>query len=231
MAQLRNAFRAYALDYASPAEITRRLARHVPDGDMVTIVCMTLDPYTRRFGYSLAGHPPILVLDRATASVTLLGEAGAPPLGFASAESIREAWRTLPASAAIVAYTDGLVERRGAVIDEGIGRVAAVLAEAGDQPAEQLADAILATAVDVIGKGDDSALLVIDAPAVPAQVNMEIPAAAELMSPLRHRLDAWMTLRGIDRQQRLDSVLALHEACINAMEHGYQLDEAPSSWP
>ena len=49
MAQLRNAFRAYALDHDSPAEVTRRLLRHVPEGGMVTTACLTIDPCTRRY--------------------------------------------------------------------------------------------------------------------------------------------------------------------------------------
>ena len=73
MAQLRNAFRAYALDHDSPAEITRRLSRHVPEGGMVTTVCLTIDPFTREYAYSLAGHPSVLVLDRASGIVAELG--------------------------------------------------------------------------------------------------------------------------------------------------------------
>jgi cytoskeletal protein RodZ len=125
MAQLRNAFRAYAFDCTSPAEITRRLRRHIPSGGMVTTVCLTFDPYTRRFGYSLAGHPPILILDGTTGTVSAHSAAGSPPLGFASAESITEEWLTLPEPATVVAYTDGLVERRGVNIDAGIERIVA----------------------------------------------------------------------------------------------------------
>jgi serine phosphatase RsbU (regulator of sigma subunit) len=92
---------------------------------MVTTVCLTFDPYTRRFGYSLAGHPPILILDGTTGTVSAHSAAGSPPLGFASAESITEEWLTLPEPATVVAYTDGLVERRGVNIDAGIERIVA----------------------------------------------------------------------------------------------------------
>ncbi|WAJ42497.1 SpoIIE family protein phosphatase [Mycobacterium sp. Aquia_216] len=38
----------------------------------------------------------------------------------------------------LVMYSDGLVERRGEVIDEGLGRLAAALGRAGDTPASRI---------------------------------------------------------------------------------------------
>jgi serine phosphatase RsbU (regulator of sigma subunit)/anti-sigma regulatory factor (Ser/Thr protein kinase)/cbb3-type cytochrome oxidase subunit 3 len=223
MAQLRNAFRAYALDHDSPAEVTRRLLRHVPEGGMVTTACLTIDPYTRRYRYALAGHPPILLLDRETGEVVHLAEAGAPPLGFASPETIREEEGTLPSRATLIAYTDGLVERRGTSIDAGIDLVSSVLASVGDATAEGLADAVIGAATAGVGADDDAALIVVDVGATPARMQIEIPADPAEMAGLRRRLQAWLELRGVSEDERIDSVLAVHEACINAIEHGYQL--------
>jgi len=224
MAQLRNAFRAYAFDCTSPAEITRRLQRHIPSGGMVTTVCLTFDPYTRRFGYSLAGHPPVLILDGATATVTTHSAAGSPPLGFAGAEAIVEEWLTLPEPATVVAYTDGLVERRGVNIDTGIERIVSVLARTSGGSAEETAEALLTGALAKDPVDDDAALVVMRAAAVPARFDVEIPADALAMSALRRRLDTWLSLRGIDEAERIDAVLVVHEACINSIEHGYQLN-------
>jgi len=41
---LRNAFRAYAYDHTSPAEIMWRLIRHMSDDEMATAICITIDP-------------------------------------------------------------------------------------------------------------------------------------------------------------------------------------------
>ena len=223
MAQLRNAFRAYALDHDSPAEVTRRLLRHVPEGGMVTTACLTIDPCTRGFRYALAGHPPILLLDRGTGEVVRLAEAGAPPLGFAGPEAIREEEGTLPSRATLIAYTDGLVERRGTSIDAGIDLVSSVLASAGEATAEALADAVLGAATGGGGADDDAALIVVDVGPAPARLEIEIPADPAEMAGLRQRLQAWLELRGVSEDERIDSVLAVHEACINAIEHGYQL--------
>jgi anti-sigma regulatory factor (Ser/Thr protein kinase) len=59
---------------------------------------------------------------------------------------------------------------------------------------------------------------------VPALFDIEIPADARVMSTLRRRLETWLCLRGIDETERIDAVLAVHEACINSIEHGYQLN-------
>ena len=63
MGQLRNAYRALAYEHTSPAEIARRMLRHVPDAGMATAVFLTFDPYTGELAYSSAGHPPTLLHD------------------------------------------------------------------------------------------------------------------------------------------------------------------------
>ena len=65
MGRHRNAFRAYAYECASPAEIVRRMIRHVDSDEMIiTVACVTFDPYTRQLTYACAGHlPPLLVDD------------------------------------------------------------------------------------------------------------------------------------------------------------------------
>ena len=128
MGQLSNGFHAYAYDHGSPAEVLRRMVRLVPAGAMATAVCLTLDPYTGDLRYASAGHPPAVAYDGETATVSLLDSGGAPPLGYVEADRLADARVQLGASTTVVAYTDGLVERRTASIDVGIARLSAVLA-------------------------------------------------------------------------------------------------------
>ena len=58
----------------------------------------------------------------------------------------------------LVVYTDGLVERRDESIDVGIDRLAACARRAGDQPIEELADALLER-LDPAGRRDDTAVV------------------------------------------------------------------------
>ena len=96
MGRLRGTFRAYAYDCVSPAEILRRMLRHVNDDEMVTAVCVSIDPLSATLTYSSAGHPPPLLLDCKTGRVTRLASAGAPPLGVAEPIDIIEEELPLP---------------------------------------------------------------------------------------------------------------------------------------
>ena len=59
--------------------------------EMATAVCLALDPYTQELTYASAGHPPSLLRSGGSGVVSRLDGAGAPPLGFAEAETIHEA--------------------------------------------------------------------------------------------------------------------------------------------
>jgi serine phosphatase RsbU (regulator of sigma subunit)/anti-sigma regulatory factor (Ser/Thr protein kinase) len=223
MGQMRNAFRAYAYDHASPAELLRRMRRHITGEDMVTAVCLTLDPYTQELTYASAGHPPSLLLDGASGEVCRLDRAGAPPLGsFAAAETIHEAAIPLTTRSTLVAYTDGLIERRDWSIDVGIDLLAEVLAASASRPAESLATRIVEDVAAAVDSGDDIALLIVRLADVPTRMDIEIPGDPSMLGELRRRLRAWLELRGLGEEERDDAVLSISEACNNAIEHGYR---------
>jgi anti-sigma regulatory factor (Ser/Thr protein kinase) len=219
MGQMRNAFRAYVYDHSSPAEVLRRMRRHVAGDAMATAVCMAFDPYTRRLTYASAGHPPSLLL--AGGTVSRLDAAGAPPLGFAATEAMREVEIALPSEATVVAYTDGLVERRDWSLDVGIDLLAGVLAASSSLGPEVLAARILTEVASRVASGDDIAFLVVRACGVPERMDIEIPADPALLAGLRRRLRRWLELRGLSEQEREDAVLSISEACNNAIEHAY----------
>jgi serine phosphatase RsbU (regulator of sigma subunit)/anti-sigma regulatory factor (Ser/Thr protein kinase) len=219
MGQMRNAFRAYVYDHSSPAEVLRRMRRHVAGDAMATAVCMAFDPYTRRLTYASAGHPPSLLL--AGDTVSRLDAAGAPPLGFAATEVMREVEIALPPEATVVAYTDGLVERRDWSLDVGIDLLADVLAASSSLGPEVLAARILTDVASRVASGDDIAFLVVRACGVPERMDIEIPGDPALLAGLRRRLRRWLELRGLSEQEREDAVLSISEACNNAIEHAY----------
>ncbi len=128
MGRQRNIFRAHAYDLVSPAEILRRMLRHVNDDEMITAACVSIDPLAGEIAYSCAGHPPPLLFDGESGVVTRLDGASAPPLGVAEASDIIETSIRLPEPARLVMYTDGLVERRSESIERGIEALGEVLA-------------------------------------------------------------------------------------------------------
>lgn len=84
-----------------------------PDGtDFATVMCLIVDTELGTLTYSLAGHPPPIVVDGDGRSV-LLDEALSVPLCVGPGGPRPVASIALEPGALVVAYTDGLVERRG----------------------------------------------------------------------------------------------------------------------
>ena len=222
MGELRNAFRAHAYEHTSPAAVLQRMLRHVDEDEMATALCLTLDPYTQELTYASAGHPPSLLVDGRSAVVERLGHALAPPLGYVQASEISEATVELPAGGTLVAYTDGLVEKRGWSIDTGIDLLASVVGASSSLAADPLADKIFEQVTPHIGSSDDIALLIVRMLEVPQRMDIELPSDPAALADLRRRLRSWLELRGLEEDERHDAVLAVSEACNNAIEHGYR---------
>ena len=225
MGQLRSAFHAYAYDHASPAEVLRRMLRLIPDGAMAAAVCASIEPYTGDLRYASAGHLPPVSLDGATGAVSVHELGGAPPLGFAAPDSLHDSKVVLAVGSALIAYTDGLIERRTESIDVGIGRVGRALAASSALGADELAGKVLEDVGGSPATEDDVALLVVKLVAVPQRLEIELAAEASMLSGLRRRLRRWMTLRGVGEDDREDAILAISEACSNSIEHGYDRTE------
>ena len=220
MGQLRNASRAYALEHRSPVAIVERVSRHLAATEMATMACVVLDPYTRELAYASAGHPPPLLVDESSGTVARLDGRGRPPLGWRSVEQVDDRAVELPERVTIALYTDGLVERRGSPIDDGIDRLGSFVVRRASLNGDAPAAAVVA-ALDEPGLDDDAALLLVGFEGVPAELAIEIPADPAVLLDLRRRVGAWLGLRHIGETEERDAILALSEACNNAIEHGY----------
>ncbi|MEU8111214.1 GAF domain-containing SpoIIE family protein phosphatase [Micromonospora sp. NPDC048947] len=160
MGRIRSALRAYALDSDDPAVALTSLDRkihHFEAGTLTTAVYALIAPDRARVHLSSAGHlPPLLAVPgRPTQPVNLPVDR---PLGVGRpSTSRRTTVLDLPPGAALVLYTDGLVERRSELIDTGIERLADAV-QSG--PAEELCDHVMSTTAEE-RPNDDIALLVI----------------------------------------------------------------------
>lgn len=102
-----------------------------PNGcDYLTAACAVIDPLTHTLRYARAGHPaPVLI--HPDGRVDLLEDGLTPPLGVvmgtASETVMRpEGQMTITPGATVVMFSDGLVERRGEDIVDGLNRLADV---------------------------------------------------------------------------------------------------------
>lgn len=126
MAQMRAATRAYAALDPSPDVVLTRLdlmfARQQSD-QMVTLSYLLADPASDRLLVGNAGHPPPLLLHR-DGTCTQLPFAEGPPLGVEPWTERHAPVVPLGPGEAVIAFTDGLIERRGEDITVGQERLA-----------------------------------------------------------------------------------------------------------
>jgi hypothetical protein len=124
MASLRFAIHAYAAQGDPPDEILSKLSKLVNvgrSGQLATILCALVDIDAHRLTVTSAGHlPPLLISDGAGTFVQ--SEVGVPIGVGHGARYSSTSIDTAPA-ATLLAFTDGLVERRGESIDEGLARL------------------------------------------------------------------------------------------------------------
>jgi anti-sigma regulatory factor (Ser/Thr protein kinase) len=89
---------------------------------------------------------------------------------------------------------------------------------------EPLADRIFEEVTPHIGSTDDIALLIVRLLEVPQRMDIEVPSEPATMAGLRRRLRTWLELRGLSEEERDDALIAVSEACNNAIEHAYGED-------
>ncbi|MBQ0905110.1 SpoIIE family protein phosphatase [Micromonospora sp. U21] len=160
MGRLRSALRAYALvcdDPASALTLLDRKIHHFETGNLATVLYAMISPDRAIIRVSLAGHlQPVLAApghpaDTLTIPVDL-------PLGIGPRQPARRCTEVaFPSDAVLICYTDGLVERRGEIIDVGIDRLCAAV-EPG--PAEEVCARVMSTLAGEQAT-DDIALLAI----------------------------------------------------------------------
>lgn len=161
MGRVRSALRSYALLSDEPAEVlelTSRKVQHFESGTMVTAVCASASfPYDE-FRVATAGHPPPLLVPSGSLGSFLDLQVG-PPLGV-NAEVVRSSTVVaLPVGAVMVFYTDGLIERRGKSLDDGMERLrSAVRADSAETVCRQAVRTLLKDKVQ-----DDIAIVVVRA--------------------------------------------------------------------
>ncbi|MER6348107.1 SpoIIE family protein phosphatase [Streptomyces sp. NPDC001595] len=168
MGQLRSAVRAFALDDRPPDEVlsgTNRLLIDLDPGQFASCCYVRLDPSTGLARFVRAGHPPPL-LRHPDGRTEVLDLPGGVVLGVDSHADYPVSELTMAPGALLALYTDGLVERPGDDIDEGITALRLALAKAG-APASRpggrrlagVADRLTTAARHAVDRPDDIALL------------------------------------------------------------------------
>ncbi|WP_073946393.1 SpoIIE family protein phosphatase [Streptomyces kebangsaanensis] len=172
MSKMRNMLRGIAVDRREPpGDVLRRLDRATqllgPEEGLTTCVYARIEEAAgggRRLCYSVAGHPPPLLVT-ADGRARFLKNAQDVMLGGLKPDGLPRASAAEPLEpgSTVLLYTDGLVERPAEHLDQGLERLRRHAAELARAPLSTFCDTLLREASTV--SGDDIALLAARLPA------------------------------------------------------------------
>jgi GAF domain-containing protein len=161
MAQMRAAVHAYIATDPEPASVVGNLDRMFAlfhPARLVTMVYLVLDAVRGELQFVNAGHcPPVLIA--ADGSVELIQTEPEPPLGVEVAGRAPTRW-ALPRGFTLLAYTDGLIERRGEAVDAGIERLLRHAPALAGEPLSELLPIIVGELYDDRRDDDTAAITV-----------------------------------------------------------------------
>jgi serine phosphatase RsbU (regulator of sigma subunit) len=175
MGQLRNLLRgiSYTLD-KPPAPILTALDTaigHFAVDTLATAIVAQVEQTVldkvrgrRRFRWSNAGHPPPLLL-HPEGTAELLHTTPELLLGVRTGRPRTDHVTDLPVGCTLLLYTDGLVERRGETVDDGLDRLVSAAEALSGYDLEEFCDALIDRMSDDGGTAanDDIALLALRA--------------------------------------------------------------------
>jgi serine phosphatase RsbU (regulator of sigma subunit) len=158
MASLRHAALAYAAQDPSPASVLALLSDFVNGGPhdyFATMLCALIDVDAHRLTVASAGHMGPLLIDDAGGRFIEF-DANVPIGVVRTSPYMQETFSVAP-DATLLAFTDGLVERRGEVLDVGLAR----LRDTAVGAAVALEDLLSELARDLTSEGhhDDTAIV------------------------------------------------------------------------
>lgn len=158
MASLHYAIRAYVAQGDRPDQMLTKLCTLLDvarDDHFATILCGHIDAHGRQGTLSSAGHLPPLIVSQGQG--TFVGVALGPPVGAVSSGDYPSSTFPIPDDCTLLAYTDGLVERRGRSLDVGLDELRRSVIR-GDRSLEKVLSDVVADLTPG-GSDDDIAIL------------------------------------------------------------------------
>ncbi|WP_336921746.1 SpoIIE family protein phosphatase [Aquipuribacter sp. SD81] len=236
MGQLRSVVRSYAYELEDPGSVLMRvdhLASGMGMARMATVVLMSLhrrDDGEWDLSWSSAGHlPPLLCTPTGQGGyrVQPLDDAVGTLIGLLDGPRQSETVRLRPGDV-VVAYTDGLIERRSRPMSAGLARLQEVLVGTKERSAEGVGEHLLAELGD--SPEDDTAVVVIRVPhevtelpppraAAPRQRRWQLPSDPSSVGKARHATLRACAMWGVPRAEVAEVVVS--ELVANAVLHGW----------
>jgi anti-sigma regulatory factor (Ser/Thr protein kinase) len=190
----------------------------------VTMLYGIVDPDSGAMTLASAGHPLPARLHGLIARAAGSGRGHlvdmdvGPPLGISGSRP--EHHLQLEVGDMLLAYTDGLLERRGEAFDDGESRLLAVLAEVPPASPRSVAQFVMEAMVERSGQEDDCAVLAVGrSPAGHRRAAIVVPPMPESVKAARdwarEQLRAW----GVAEGDQHSIVTGISELITNAVLH------------
>jgi phosphoserine phosphatase RsbU/P len=159
MGRIRSSLRSYALQTSDPARALTLLdhkMQHFEPGAIATVLYAVIEPALHQALISSAGHlPPVVASPGQPAQIAAI-----PPdlmIGVSTDVPRRSVTIPMPPGTLLCLYTDGLVERRGEVLDDSLDRLRQAVT-AG--PPDACCNSVMRAMVGNEPARDDIALLI-----------------------------------------------------------------------
>ena len=192
---------------------------------MTTLLYVVIDPWEGQVSWVNAGHLPPLAVTRDGMARFLDGPSSVP-LGVMSFPSYETAEAELPLGGTILLYTDGLVERPGEVLDDGLARLVATVRGERAGP-EKICDLVIDTLVPADGAADDVALLALRTPALTDSFELQLGSDPGELAAMRSLMRRWLRHSDGSELEIAEILTATGEAAANAIEHGGAVSHGP----
>lgn len=222
MGEVRQAFRAAALDAKDPASVLDRADRILKfreNPTMVTAIFGIFDARSGSFTYATAGHPPP-ILATLDGPVQVLPCDGLP-LGIRRDEPSMNWTVSIPPGSLLTLYTDGLIEYgRDVIAGEQI-----LLAAIQEELEKRSADPAKALQQRILGDRrhtDDVCILTLAVTEHPVEALDLTFTAMPIAAPLvRQAVRQMVRGLGLDEERAFALQVSIGEAVNNAIEHAY----------
>lgn len=205
-----------------------QMAARTPAMRSSTVCLAVLDPVSGALRYITCGHPPPLVAD-SDGSSRYLTASGAGPLGTGS--PLVWASDAVVPGAVLVGYSDGLIERPGRALPDGMSRLARVAEDAMANrvmPAgapESAEERVCQHCVELLtreGYEDDVTVIAVLRRLAPVpELRERAAATVGSFAGFRDATRAWLSELGAATEDERAVELIVTELIANAIEHAY----------
>jgi anti-sigma regulatory factor (Ser/Thr protein kinase) len=225
MGQLRGAVRSLA-PFCSPSEVLSHLdglVTTMESAKCATVALLEYDPIAATIAYACAGHPPPLLVP-SKGRAEYLWEGRSVPLGAVARLARTEASCAVSRDDVLVLYTDGLIERRGANLDDRFAQLLHVASTNRARPFDHFPQDVVAALLDGAAPEDDIAVLALRFQPARPRIDHGFTAAPDGLFACRAAVRSWLRELGVSREDEHSLLVAVGEATANAVEHAYAGD-------